>query len=54
MLGNRFVEHFWGTREHEVKLWNQTVTVRHVLKTQHVPNLIVLYSRSGAVIAEVI
>lgn len=26
ILGNDFVEHFGGTREHEVKLWNETVT----------------------------
>lgn len=26
VFGNDFVEHFGGTREHEVKLWNQTVT----------------------------
>ncbi|EIW84954.1 glutamine synthetase guanido kinase [Coniophora puteana RWD-64-598 SS2] len=26
VLGNEFVEHFGGTRQHEVKLWNQAVT----------------------------
>lgn len=26
VFGNDFVEHFGGTREHEVKLWNQAVT----------------------------
>ncbi|KAI3599990.1 glutamine synthetase [Moniliophthora roreri] len=26
MFGNIFVEHFGGTREHEVKLWNEAVT----------------------------
>ncbi|KAJ6502387.1 hypothetical protein C8R45DRAFT_818860 [Mycena sanguinolenta] len=26
MLGNVFVDHFGGTREHEVKLWNEAVT----------------------------
>jgi glutamine synthetase len=26
MFGDEFVDHFGGTREHEVKLWNQTVT----------------------------
>ncbi|KAJ7174009.1 hypothetical protein C8R43DRAFT_1057990 [Mycena crocata] len=26
MLGDVFVEHFGGTREHEVKLWNEAVT----------------------------
>lgn len=26
VLGNDFVEHFGGTREHEVKLWNEAVT----------------------------
>ncbi|GJJ12628.1 hypothetical protein Clacol_006871 [Clathrus columnatus] len=26
ILGNEFVEHFGGTREHEVKLWNEAVT----------------------------
>lgn len=26
MLGNVFVEHYGGTREHEVKLWNEAVT----------------------------
>ncbi|KAF8077655.1 hypothetical protein FPV67DRAFT_6341 [Lyophyllum atratum] len=26
MFGNDFVEHFGGTREHEVRLWNQAVT----------------------------
>jgi len=26
ILGDAFVEHFGGTREHEVKLWNQAVT----------------------------
>jgi glutamine synthetase len=26
MFGDEFVEHFGGTREHEVKLWNQAVT----------------------------
>ncbi|KZP12562.1 glutamine synthetase/guanido kinase [Athelia psychrophila] len=26
VFGNEFVEHFGGTREHEVKLWNQAVT----------------------------
>ena len=26
VLGDAFVEHYGGTREHEVKLWNQAVT----------------------------
>ena len=26
VLGDDFVEHFGGTREHEVKLWNEAVT----------------------------
>lgn len=26
ILGNDFVEHFGGTREHEVNLWNSAVT----------------------------
>ena len=26
MFGNDFVDHFGGTREHEVRLWNQAVT----------------------------
>ena len=26
ILGNKFVEHFGGTRQHEVKLWNEAVT----------------------------
>jgi glutamine synthetase len=26
VLGNDFVEHFGGTREHEVALWNEAVT----------------------------
>ena len=26
VLGNDFVEHFSGTREHEVGLWNSAVT----------------------------
>src|ERR1700761_2435483 len=26
MLGDVFVEHYGGTREHEVKLWNEAVT----------------------------
>jgi len=26
MFGNDFVEHFGGTREHEVQLWNAAVT----------------------------
>jgi glutamine synthetase len=26
VLGNDFVEHFGGTRQHEVKLWNEAVT----------------------------
>ncbi len=26
MLGDIFVEHYGGTREHEVKLWNEAVT----------------------------
>lgn len=26
VFGNTFVEHFGGTREHEVKLWNEAVT----------------------------
>jgi len=26
VLGDEFVEHFGGTREHEVKLWNEAVT----------------------------
>lgn len=26
MFGDIFVEHFGGTREHEVKLWNEAVT----------------------------
>jgi glutamine synthetase len=25
-LGDDFVEHFGGTREHEVRLWNEAVT----------------------------
>ena len=26
MFGDIFVEHYGGTREHEVKLWNEAVT----------------------------
>jgi glutamine synthetase len=26
VFGNDFVEHYGGTREHEVRLWNQAVT----------------------------
>jgi len=26
VLGNEFVEHFGGTREHEVRQWNEAVT----------------------------
>jgi glutamine synthetase len=26
VFGDDFVEHFGGTREHEVKMWNQAVT----------------------------
>ena len=26
ILGDEFVEHFGGTREHEVRLWNSAVT----------------------------
>lgn len=26
VVGDSFVEHFGGTREHEVKLWNEAVT----------------------------
>jgi glutamine synthetase len=26
VLGNDLVDHFGGTREHEVKLWNEAVT----------------------------
>jgi glutamine synthetase len=26
VFGNVFVDHFGGTREHEVKLWNEAVT----------------------------
>lgn len=26
VFGNEFVEHFGGTREHEVKIWNEAVT----------------------------
>lgn len=26
VLGNDFVDHFGGTRRHEVQLWNQAVT----------------------------
>jgi glutamine synthetase len=26
VFGHEFVEHFGGTREHEVKLWNEAVT----------------------------
>jgi len=26
IFGDEFVEHYGGTREHEVKLWNETVT----------------------------
>ena len=26
VLGDEFVEHFGGTRQHEVKLWNEAVT----------------------------
>ncbi len=26
VFGDNFVEHFGGTREHEVKLWNEAVT----------------------------
>ncbi|KAI0054028.1 glutamine synthetase/guanido kinase [Auriscalpium vulgare] len=29
-LGNDFVDHFGGTREHEIKLWNQAVTTWEV------------------------
>lgn len=26
VFGNEFVEHFGGTREHEIKLWDEAVT----------------------------
>ena len=26
VFGNDFVEHFGGTRQHEVRLWNEAVT----------------------------
>lgn len=26
VFGNEFVDHFGGTREHEIKLWNEAVT----------------------------
>lgn len=26
VFGNEFVDHFCGTREHEIKLWNAAVT----------------------------
>jgi glutamine synthetase len=26
IFGNAFVDHYGGTREHEVRLWNQAVT----------------------------
>ena len=26
VFGNDFVEHYGGTRQHEVKLWNEAVT----------------------------
>lgn len=26
VFGNEFVDHYGGTREHEVRLWNQAVT----------------------------
>lgn len=26
VLGNDFVEHYGGTRQHEVRLWNEAVT----------------------------
>ena len=26
LFGDEFVEHYGGTREHEVKLWNEAVT----------------------------
>lgn len=26
VFGNEFVDHFGGTREHEVQLWNEAVT----------------------------
>jgi glutamine synthetase len=26
MFGDTFVDHYGGTREHEVKLWNEAVT----------------------------
>jgi glutamine synthetase len=26
VFGDEFVDHFGGTREHEIKLWNETVT----------------------------
>ena len=26
VLGNEFVDHFGGTREHEIKLWSEAVT----------------------------
>lgn len=26
VFGNDFVDHYGGTREHEVKLWNEAVT----------------------------
>ena len=26
VLGDEFVDHFGGTREHEIKLWNEAVT----------------------------
>ena len=26
VLGDAFVEHYGGTRQHEVKLWNEAVT----------------------------
>ena len=26
IFGDEFVDHFGGTREHEIKLWNEAVT----------------------------
>lgn len=35
VFGNDFVEHFGGTRQHEVRLWNEAVTHWEGKRTFH-------------------
>jgi hypothetical protein len=49
VLGNDLVEHFGGTREHEVKLWNEAVTAWEGMSRHYALMICANSTRSRAV-----